>query len=222
MNMQSGKKPFETLESRTMMSAAPLFDAAVKEDRLQIRIDLLKFNSDAYADSATLLTDNRALKADKLHSNTVLQPLVATLRSDVHSFDLTLKADRLNEASAVLADEAVVVKQLKQIFLDRKDPTALAADKTVLITDRAKLQSDMVAGITQRITDRQSETAQITLDSDAILTALPTSGASTQLTADVTSWLTDKSTALTRLTTDLTKLSNDRATLIADLNAENS
>ena len=210
---------FETLESRTLMSASPL-TAAVRADRLQLRADFLHLNADFYADAAKLLTDNRALRADHLSQNTALHPLVATLRADVTTFKFTLKADRLNESSAVLADEAVVVGELKQMFLDRKNPTALAADKTVLITDRAKVQSDMVAGLTQRLTDRQSEAAALFADTSAILTALPTSGASAKLTADVSLWLGDKGASLTKITADLTKISADRTKLIADLTAE--
>jgi len=219
--MRQIRTPFESLESRTLMSAT-LFDSAVQADRLQIRIDLLKLNGDVYADSAQLLTDNRALKVDHVHQNTVLQPLVAKLRGDVYSFDLTLREDRLNEASNVLADEAVVVGELKQMFADRKNPTALAADKTQMITDRVKLQTDMVAGLTQRLTDRQTGIATIEADGQAILTALPTSGASAQLTADVTQWIDDKQTAMTKISADLTKLSGDRTKLIADLTAENT
>lgn len=219
--MQRNNKPFETLESRTMMSASP-FDAAVRADRMQIRIDMLKLDSDFYGDAAKLLTDNKALKSDKLYLNTTLHPLVEKMRADVHSFNLTLRGDRLTEAANVIADEQVVVAQLKKMFADRKDPAALAADKVVLRTDRSNLQSTMVAGLTQRILDRDAESTQILADTNAILTALPTSGASAQLTSDVTTWLSDKGTALTKITADLTKLTNDRSTLIGDLNAENA
>ena len=220
--MQRKTKAFETLESRMMMSAAPLFDTAVATDRLQIRLDLLKLNVDVFSDAATIAADNRTLKADHVYANKTLAPLVEKFHNDVYSFDLTLKADRLNEASAVLADEAVVVEQLKKMFSDRKDPTALATDRTVLITDRANLQGAMVAGLTQRINDREAGITQIQSDASAILTALPTSGASTQLTADVTTWLDDKAAAMAKITADLTKLSVDRTQLITDLNAENT
>src|ERR1700744_2151769 len=80
---------FESLESRTLMSAT-LFSTAVATDRLHIRQDFLKLNTDLFADAGTLLTDNAALKADHLHQNTVLQPLVAKLRGDVYSAELTL------------------------------------------------------------------------------------------------------------------------------------
>jgi hypothetical protein len=219
--VQKNATSFETLESRTLMSASP-FDTAVKADRVQIRADLLKLDADFFADAGTLLTDNRALKADHLSSNTVLHPLVATLRSDVYSFDLALRADRLTEAANVITDEQVVVTELQKMFTDRKNPTALAADKSQLITDRANLQSAMVAGLTQRITDRESEISQITTDTQAILTALPNSGANAKLTSDLTQFLTDKSAALTKITADLTKLSGDRTQLITDLNAENA
>jgi len=110
--------------------------------------------------------------------------------------------------------------ELKQMLHDKNNPTALAADKTQLTADRVQLQTDMVGGLTQRLTDRQAQTAAILADTQAILTALPTSGASAKLTADVTQWLGDKGAALNRITADLLKISADRSQLITDLNAE--
>jgi hypothetical protein len=217
--MNRATKPFETLEHRTLMSAT-LFSTAVTHDRAEIHADFVKLNSDLYADAKTLLTDNHALKVDHVHQNTVLQPLVATLRTDVLTFQLTLKTDRLAEAENVVADELVVVNELKQMLKDKGNATALAADKLALKADRVQLNTDEVAGLTQRLTDRQTETNTILSDSAAILIALPTSGASAQLTADVTQWLGDKNASLSKVTVDLQKISADRSQLILDLNAE--
>jgi hypothetical protein len=211
----------EPLESRTLMSATPvLFSPAVKTDRFAIRVELLKLKADVNNDGAALLVDNHALRVDKLHDNTTLAPLVKTLRADVTSFRLALKQDRLTESSNVLSDEAILVGDIHTYILDRKNPTARAAELSVITAERATLQSDMVAGLTQRLIDRQSETNTLATDEQAILTALPTSGASAKLAADVTTWLTDKSDSLARVTVDLQTLSADRTQLIADLSAE--
>jgi hypothetical protein len=207
------------LENRALMSAT-LFSHAVAVDRFQIRLDFLQLKTDLNADAKTLLTDNAALKANHLYQNTTLQPLVAKLHSDVRSFQLTLLGDRLGEASNVIKDEQLIVGELKQMITDKGNATALAADRTKLLADRVQCQTDMVAGLTQRLSDRQAETNALLGDTSAILTALPTSGASAGLSAAVTQWLGDKGASLDRVTADLQKISADRTQLITDLNAE--
>ena len=157
--------------------SATLFSTAVAADRLHIRQDFIQLRTDLCADANALCSDNAALRANHVHQNTTLQPLVAKLRSDVRGFRLTLLGDRLTEAGNVIKDELVIVGELKQMLHDKHNPTALAADKLVLKADRVQCQTNMVAGLTQRLTDRQAETAAILADTQAILTALPTSGA---------------------------------------------
>jgi hypothetical protein len=217
--MNRNTVPFESLESRTLMSAT-FFDSAVQHDRAVITADFVKLRINLNTDAKAILTDNKALRKDDLKANTVLEPLVLQFRSDVKSFQLTLKSDRLTEAGNVIADEKVILGERVQAFRDRHNATALAADQALIITDRAQLNTDEVAGLTQRLSDRQAEAATLQTDAQAILTALPTSGASAQLTADVQTWLGDKGANLDRITGDLTKISTDRTQLIADLNAE--
>ena len=192
----------------------------MQADRLAVRADLLQFKADVVSCWATMLKDVNAVKADHPSSVTTLKPLIKQFRLDVAHRRSTLLSDRLNERSNVLADESVIVAELRKILLDRGNPTAVAADRQVLLTDRIKLQTDMIAGLDQRIADRQAAYTTIFNDVQAIVTAVNNDpNASTQLQADVTKWGNDRTTCMTTLTADLQKIETGRQQLVADLTA---
>src|SRR3954454_21425647 len=111
--MQFNGCQIEGLESRTLMSGSALgsavFNATVKADRLQVRVDLLKFRADSLGSFAVLLADTAAVKRDDLSSLMTVAPLVDHLRADVKQMRLALKADRLNEGIAVLTDRVAIL-----------------------------------------------------------------------------------------------------------------
>ena len=120
MNRESCRA--EVLESRTLMSAGganAALDASVRADRLAVQIDLLHFRSDSFACSAALLADVAALKADHLHNEATIGPMITQMRLDLKNMHNALLMDRLNEASNVLADELIIVTDLKQKLLDK-------------------------------------------------------------------------------------------------------
>ena len=122
----------ESLESRTLMSSTgtgTVLNTAVAADQLQIKIDLLKFRSDALGCWATLLGDGAAVKAADPSKATTLAPLVSKFRTDIKQMHLSLKVDRLTQDSATLADLASIVGVRKQLLADRGNPAAQAADQ---------------------------------------------------------------------------------------------
>jgi hypothetical protein len=211
---------FEVLESRTLMSVTP-FDSAVVIDRLHIQVDLLKLKTDVLSATLGLMSNTAKMKADGIAGATSIAPLITKLRTDDKAFRTTLLEDRLTEKANVLADESVVVKALVQIMKDKGNATAEAADHTALTADRVKLQTDMIAGLDQRITDRQAGFTTLVNDAKAIYSALPTApDVSTKLATDIDNWLTAAGNKITTVTADLTKLMNDRQKLVTDLSAE--
>ena len=209
----------EALESRTLLSASPV-NATAKLDRLQIRVDLLKFRADAFAGSAAILSDRLSMKADNVAAATTVTPLLTQLKNDAKAMRTALKIDRLTEAAQVLTDQATIATDLKQILLDKGNATALAADQTKLHTDRLQLQNDLLAGLDARIATRQTYRDTLFNDTQTILAAANTDpNASDKLKADVQTFVTDVDGKLDKLAADLTKLSADRAKLVADLSA---
>jgi hypothetical protein len=211
---------FESLESRTFLSASPV-STQVAIDRLQVRADLLQFRSDAAGGTAKILTDLQKLKADGLRKDPTLAPLFIKFRSDVKSMHQQLFMDRLNESAAVLHDDSVIVKELIQIIKDKGNATALGADHQTLVADRVQLQSDEVAGLNARITTRQNDYNQLSTDLDNIVAA---ADADTSLTssdlADVNTFSADRTTLLTTLMSDLQTIEQARTSLSSALAAE--
>ena len=66
-------------------------------------------------------------------------------------------------------DGIATVKQLKA---DKGNESAVKADRAKLLADRIKLQQDMVAGLTARLTDRQNAYTTIFNDCQAIVTTV--------------------------------------------------
>ncbi len=161
----------ETLESRVLMSVA--LNTQVALDRLQIRADLLKFRSDCAANTAMLLGDTAAIKSDDPKHAATIIPLLKTFRQDVKTMARQLRLDRLTEAANVLADESVIVRDLRTVLADKGNKTAETADHAKLLTDRIKLQNDMIAGLNSRIATRQADDTAIFADGQAIVTAVP-------------------------------------------------
>jgi hypothetical protein len=217
----------EALESRTLMSAsagvATVFNSAVVSDRLQVRVDLLKFESDCFGCAGTLLADMGAIKAaDAAQAKTVV-PLIKTLHSDVNQMRLTLKADRLTEASNVIADELKIVGVRKHMLADKGNESAEAADKAQLQADRVQMQNDMIAGLTTRLETRENAYQKISHDGQAILAAVQTDpNATPKLEAAAQKWVDDKTTAMNTMEADLQKLIGDRTQLVNDLTASQS
>jgi hypothetical protein len=214
----------ENLESRVLLSSsAAVFNPTIKADRLAVRADLLKFRSDIFASESKLLLDTQALKKNVAKGDTSLVAPFAQLHTDVKATRLALQQDRLAESAATLADESVIKLDLLQILKDRKDATAEAADHAKLMTDRIKLQTDVIAGLDSRIATRQAQLPVISADVDAIVTAANNDpNASPALKSAASVFATDRTARITTLTSDLQTISTARAKLVADLTAAQS
>ena len=220
--MSQNESLVELLETRTLMSAAgKVFDTAVAEDRLAVRADLLKFRADLASSSATLLTDTTAIRSNDAGQQATLAPLFTQLHTDVKTMTTTLREDRLNESAATLDDESVIAKALEQALVDRKNPTAEAADQAALHTDRVQLQTDFIAGLDSRIATRQADETTIFSDVGVILSTVQSdTSASPALVTAVDKFTTDRTARLTTIDADLQLLIAARTTLSADLAAE--
>lgn len=214
----------EGLESRVFLSVAPtLFNATVKADRLAVKAALLKFRSDSFACDAKLLRDTIAIKKDLAKGDTSLVTPFQTLHDDVQAMRSALRVDRLTEAANALADESVIRLDIRQIIRDRANATAEAADHAKLMTDRIKLQTDLIAGLDSRIATRQGEETTISNDVSAIVTAANNDpNASSALKSAAQTFATDRTTCITTLTADLQAVAAARTTLVADLTAAQS
>ena len=216
----------EALESRRLLSADPgtiALSAAVQADHLQIRADLLKFNSDLLSCHATLQAGVSLLKADNLKSAKTVAAPIAKFRADIKSTESTLRADRLAERRNVLNDEILIVGVLQKILKDKGNTTALAADHAQLLTDRIQLQTDAIGGLNARLNTRTGAFSTLFNDLAAIVTAVGTDpNASAKLKADVSTWSADRTHCMTTLTADIQALIADRTQLVADLTAMQS
>jgi hypothetical protein len=214
---------FEGLESRVLLSSTPVFNPTVKADRLAVRAELLKFRSDIFACASTLLKDRIAINKNLAKGDTSLVAPFQTLRSDLNTFHTALREDRLAEAANALADESTIKLDLRQILLDKGNPTAETADHDKLHSDRIQLQNDLIAGLDSRIATRQSYLPTISSDVDAIVTAANNDpNASDALKAAAATFATDRTNCITTLTSDLQAIQTARAQLVADLTAEQS
>ncbi len=213
----------EALEPRMMLSGDPskiALNATVRADHVQIHADLLKFKSDAFSNYAHMLSDVNAIKGDHLKDATTVTPLIAKFRSDLNAMRSQLNIDRLGQRQVELADESVIVGDLKQIAIDKGNPTLVSADRAKLLTDRIKLQTDLVAGLDARLATRQAAATTLGDDLAAIVTAAQSDpNATPKLIADLQKATTDKTNGLATLTADLQTLIADRTKLIADLTA---
>jgi hypothetical protein len=196
---------------------------AVAADRAQINADLLQFKADVASACVTLLKDCQALQLADLKGDATLAPLFTTLHTNVTQMQQQLQADCLAQSSAVLKDQSVIVAELKQIVVDKGNPTALKADKAALLADRIALQNDEIAGLNARIATRQSDYATIFGDLQAITTAVGNdTNASPALVAAANTFTTDRGNILNAMSKDLTKLQADRTQLVTDLTAMQS
>lgn len=214
----------ETMESRTLMSAAPtLFSLTVKVDRLMVRADLLKFQVDSLTGSAKLLVDTQNIKKNLATGDTSLVAAFDQYRADNKALHLALREDRLAEAANALADESVIKLDILQILKDKGNATAETADHTKLMNDRVKLQNDLIAGLDSRIATRQADETTIANDTQAIVTAANNDPQATSaLQAAVNSFATDRTTKLATLTSDLQAVEAARTQLVTDLASEQS
>jgi hypothetical protein len=221
--MSAQKLFVERLENRQLLSVSPassVFNATVKLDRLQIRVDLAKFRFDDLSADFTLLADRIALRGDNVAGATTVVPLIAKLHADVKTMRTQLLSDRLTQASNALRDESVIIADLRQILADKGNATALAADRAKLKNDRITLQNDLIAGLDSRIATRQSFYNTLFADGQAIEAAAQTDpNASSKLKADITKWISDGDAKLNTMLADLTKLAADRTKLVNDLTA---
>jgi hypothetical protein len=202
------------------MSATPLFSPTVREDQLQVAADLAQFRSDCLHDTLLLTGDIATIKADDPKQVTTLGPLVKQFHAEMAAMRTQLAEDRYAQFSAMAADQSAIYKELEQMIIDRRDPTALAANRSALLADRIKYQDDAIAGLNTRIATRTNAYNTLFTDAQAIVTAVDSdTGASSALQAAVTKWDTDKTTALNTMTADLAKIAADRSQLVTDLTA---
>jgi hypothetical protein len=206
----------EILESRRFLSVSAV-SSAITVERAVIKLDLAEFKADASVGAAKIQVDVAKLKALDLKSDTTLAPLFSTLKVDAKAESTALAADNLAESKAVTADQTAIVAELKLEVKDKKNPTALAADKAAVVTDRIQLQSDEVAGLDSRVTTRTTLDTKVFADLTAISTAANAeTGVSEKFTAAVNKFVTDSTALTTKLPTDLSKISTARTQLIAD------
>ncbi len=82
------------------------------------------------------------------------------------------------------------------------------------------MQNDEVAGLTARVSTRETAYNKIFADLTAIGTAVQTDSTATdQMKADVQTFVTDATNGLNTMDSDLHRLINDRKQLVADLTA---
>jgi hypothetical protein len=222
--MSTTSSLLEALEPRTLFSGGSAetlaLNATVRADRLQVRVDLLKFRLDGLSDFITMQADRRKLNADHLAKDATLAPLYKTFNIDITHMRATLLGDRLNEATAVLKDELKIVTDLKHKLADKGNPTAEAEDVATLHADRIQLQTDMIAGLDARIATRQAAYTTLFNDTQAISAAIPgDTTASPTLVVDAQKWVTDENAHLSTMLADLQKIEADRTQLVADLTA---
>ena len=186
------------LESRRLTSAVT---ATLSADQATVRADLLRFRADLLGSSATLRRETVAFKHGNLAAATTVASLVEKFRADLTAMRTTLKGDRLDQSKVVLVDRAAVLYDLRKLRVDRRDVDAVAADRSRLRTDAAKLEADVVAGISTRIGARTTLFDDVT----AIATAADgDANASADLRASVHQFATDWTSRLSTLTADLT------------------
>jgi hypothetical protein len=214
----------EAVESRVFLSAAPIvISTAVKADQLTVRGQLLKFESDALLSEVKLINDTTAIKKSLTKGDTSLVTPFKNLRADSKSLGMALRADRLAQAANALADESTIKLDLLQILKDKNSGASLTADKAKLLSDRVKLQNDLVAGLDSRIATRQADEMTITNDTQAIVTAEEADPLATAaLNTAVTTFQTDRNGRLATLTSDLQTVEAARTQLSNDLAAQES
>ena len=212
----------QTLESRTLMSASvdSTVNTAVAADRIQVHADLLQFRSDLYSAQATMMKDVSALVADDVKKDTLLSPLFKKLRVNLNAMHKALKADRMSEGANVLADEATILAAQAKYHADAGNATARKADRKAIVSARIQLQTDEIAGLNARLTERQNDYTVIFNTLTAIANAVDSdAGASAQVKADVHTFVTDKTNILNTFTAALQKIITDRTQLVTDLTA---
>lgn len=220
----SNQPVIESMESRLLMSAAPtLFSSTVRADRLVVRIDLLKFETDLLASDIKLTADIQAIKHSLAKGDTSLDTPFATLHADQKAMNLALREDRLTESANALAEESTIRLDILQILKDKNNSSVEAADHAKLLSDRIALQTVLVNGLDTRIATRTADEATISADTAAIVTAAnndPNATAALQTAAS--NFATDRVTKLNTLTADLQAVATARTNLSNALPAEQS
>jgi len=212
----------ESLENRTLFTVSPV-SSAVATDLTLVHSDLLKFKADCLANTATILADVQALKADDVQKDAVLAPLFQTLHGDLESMWAALKADRLTEKSNVLRDESTIVTDLEQFNADKGNAADLKTDRANLIAAHIQLQNDEIAGLNARLATRQADCTTLFNDMTAITNAIGSdANATAQVKADVGKFVTDRTNCLDTIEGDLQKLIADRSNLVTAMTAMQS
>ena len=143
----SNQSVIEALESRTLMSAAPvLFNSVVKADRAVVQAELAKFSVDIAYCSTRLTADDRLNKAG-VKGVAGAPALITTLKSNIRLMRTQLKIDRLTQEANALTQEAVIKLDIRQILIDKKDTSAETTDHAKLLMDRATLQNVLITGL---------------------------------------------------------------------------
>lgn len=214
----------ESMESRTLMSAAPtLYSLTVQKDRLVVQSKLLKFQIDELSGAAKLLVDTQNIKKALAKGDTSLVAAFTQYRMDNKALGLALREDRLVESANALADQSIIKLDILQILKDKGNATAETADHSKLANDRVTLQNDLIAGINSRIATRQAAQTTIANDTAAIVTAADNDPNTTvDLQNAVNAFSTDRNAKLATLTSDLAAVEAARTQLMTDLGNEQS
>jgi len=203
----------DSLESRTLLSAAPLTKTEVLADEMAIISDSATTRADLKSASVVMAADTRTVAADVKTLNTPANrqanaALLKTLRSDNQKYLATLRKDEaglLGPGGGLARRASAHALALIQHPTNTKLQAQVTADMTALSTANAaalaKLQADV-------------QTSTFSTDLNNIVTANPSS---TLLATHVQSAETDATTATNTFNTAAAKFQTDTGTLSTDL-----
>lgn len=197
---------FQTLESRTFLSAATL-----TQDEMNLANAIAQLKADQTSTAATLAADHAAVKADGHANDPNLVNLRNTLKQDQLTRDNTLITDRSNLKIATNNDKITILQDRANIRADKKsgNTTQLATDQATLNSDLVKLATDRDTLGTKLEDDRVSTKATVIADKQAIVNEILTGSSNTQLGMDKQKLINDEMAATTTL-------ADDRKTIFAD------
>jgi hypothetical protein len=174
--VRSKNAMFETLESRTLMSAATL-----TADEATLATAVATYSTDKATSITVLAADRAAVKANEPQSDTNVIPLIDTWKQAILTRDNTLLTDRANLKLATNTDKIAILQDRNNIRADKADDntTQLAIDKTALNSDLVKLATDRMTLGDTLANDIITTKATIAADHEAILAKRLADGAST-------------------------------------------
>jgi hypothetical protein len=202
----------ETLESRTLYSAAPNPTITADLEAVQVA-EAQRFNDKAEG-AQTLLADHLQLLQDQSTKSGQLAPLLLQLQSDTTAEHQAILADNANALATRIADRTIITEDLTQIYSDLGNHSAEVADQAKLLTDEDKLKSDNAAS---NITlDNTKSTYRTTLLSDHLAITNARIGDDPAIDTDKTKILTDQLALTNTLLADQEAITSAKLKLAED------